>query len=147
MENRQTRLGVFAVIDDGDRLLLVHQVASGRWSLPGGGVHFGEPPESALRREVEEEVGLEVISSKLLGVHDNVYDPGDGVLRHGVRLLYHARTEGFPALRSPQEIDEARFFTLDALPDPLTEWAGFGAHLLLGSQLCRDQPGDPEDGR
>ncbi|MGP5053332.1 NUDIX hydrolase [Brachybacterium alimentarium] len=130
MRTRSTRLGAFGVICDGDRFLLVHQVESGRWSLPGGGVHFGEPPGNALIREVGEEVGLEVVRAELLGVHDNVYDPGDGVQRHGVRLLYRAHVEGVPRPCSPQEVDEARFFSIDDLPAPLTEWAAQAADLV-----------------
>lgn len=130
MRTCSTRLGVFGVICDGDRLLLVHQVESGRWSLPGGGVHFGEPPGTALIREVDEEVGLQVVRAELLGVHDNVYDPGDGVQRHGVRLLYRAHVEGMLTLRSPQEVGEARYFSTDDLPAPLTEWAARAAYLI-----------------
>ena len=45
------RLGAFAVIQDArGRLLLVHQQAPSRWSLPSGGVHFGESPIDALAR-------------------------------------------------------------------------------------------------
>ncbi|WP_425490273.1 NUDIX hydrolase [Brachybacterium halotolerans] len=130
MRTRRTRVGVFAVICDGARLLLAHQVGSGRWSLPGGGVHFGEPPAEALIREVDEEVGLQVVRAEILGVHDNVYDPGDGVQRHGVRLLYSAHVEGVPEPRSPHEVDEVRFFSVDDLPAPLTEWAARAAHLI-----------------
>lgn len=130
MRTRSTRLGVFGVICEGDRLLLVHQVESGRWSLPGGGVHFGEPPGTELIREVDEEVGLQVVRAELLGVHDNVYDPGDGVQRHGVRLLYRVHVEGMLTLRSPQEVDEARYFSTDDLPAPLTEWAARAAYLI-----------------
>lgn len=130
MRTGSTRLGVFGVICDGDRLLLVHQVESGRWSLPGGGVHFGESPGGALIREVDEEVGLQVVQAELLGVHDNVYDPGDGVQRHGVRLLYRAHAVGVPTPCSPHEVDEARYFSTDDLPAPLTEWAARAAHLI-----------------
>ncbi len=34
----------------------------GRWELPGGGLDFGEDIHEALKREVEEEVGLKVIN-------------------------------------------------------------------------------------
>jgi len=48
------------VIDDADRVLLVQFSANGHewWAMPGGGIEDGEPELVALRRELEEEVGL-----------------------------------------------------------------------------------------
>lgn len=45
--------------DDG-RVLLVQQTYRNRWGLPGGLVARREPPGDAARREVAEEVGLDV---------------------------------------------------------------------------------------
>lgn len=39
----------------------------GRWSVPGGRVHFGEPLADAVVREVSEETGLEVHVERLAG--------------------------------------------------------------------------------
>jgi len=51
-------LGVHALIIDaeGKVLLARHSYTKG-WSLPGGGVGRGEPPLTALRRELHEEIG------------------------------------------------------------------------------------------
>jgi 8-oxo-dGTP pyrophosphatase MutT (NUDIX family) len=49
------------VIDDVGRLLLVRFVGfqdGDLWAAPGGGIEPGESPESAIRRELHEEVGL-----------------------------------------------------------------------------------------
>src|SRR5262245_16934990 len=46
---------------DGRVLLLKHVFRPGSgWGIPGGFIKSGEPPESALRRELREEVGMEI---------------------------------------------------------------------------------------
>ena len=52
------------IVDAENRVLLVqrgHEPALGQWSLPGGSVEAGESMSEALRREVREETGLEVV--------------------------------------------------------------------------------------
>src|SRR5699024_1036628 len=51
------RAGIF---DEHGRILLVHEVADGRWSLPGGWCDVLEAPRAAIEREVKEEAGLTV---------------------------------------------------------------------------------------
>jgi 8-oxo-dGTP pyrophosphatase MutT (NUDIX family) len=51
-------LGVHALIIDADgKVLLARHSYMKGWSLPGGGVGRGEPPLTALRRELREEIG------------------------------------------------------------------------------------------
>lgn len=63
MEQRAT-----AVIIDNDKILLIHRYKNGKdyWVLPGGGIKIGETPESALVREVKEELSLVVMRKKFL---------------------------------------------------------------------------------
>src|SRR5262245_22938144 len=57
------RIGAYAVCSDADTRLLVCRIApgypeAGAWTLPGGGVEFGEDPNLAVLRELDEEAGL-----------------------------------------------------------------------------------------
>lgn len=85
------RVGVGAVILDRDRVLLVKRgqpPSQGKWSIPGGLVHLGERIEDALRREVQEECGVEVRLLGLCGVIDRVrHAPPDGAA--APRVHYH----------------------------------------------------------
>jgi 8-oxo-dGTP diphosphatase len=60
-----------AIITDvrGRVLLLKHRFRPGAgWGMPGGFMEVGEQPEETLRRELREEIGLEVEQLKLLTV-------------------------------------------------------------------------------
>ncbi len=62
------RPGVYAVVADGERVLLTRLGRSGRWTLPGGGIDLGEQPELSLAREAHEETGLSLSDVRLAGV-------------------------------------------------------------------------------
>jgi ADP-ribose pyrophosphatase YjhB (NUDIX family) len=66
-----TVFGATAIAEDGQgRVLLVRQSYAQGWRLPGGGVNKGEPPELAVVRELEEEVGLvESTAPEFIGVY------------------------------------------------------------------------------
>ena len=58
-----------ALFTDADgRVLLVKPNYRDHWSLPGGILEQGEPPHEACRREVQEELGLDIAPGPLLVV-------------------------------------------------------------------------------
>jgi ADP-ribose pyrophosphatase YjhB (NUDIX family) len=99
---RESRLGAYALITDGDLVLLSRFAPGlvdigGRWMLPGGGVEFGESPAEAVVREVYEETGMHVRITGLLDVGSNTHRferDGRPVHAHHVRVLYRAEVTG-----------------------------------------------------
>lgn len=76
---------VAAVIkDERGRILLIERSDNGRWSLPAGGIDPGETPAQAIVREVQEETGLHVGPTRVIGVFSgegfrHTYENGDRV--------------------------------------------------------------------
>jgi ADP-ribose pyrophosphatase YjhB (NUDIX family) len=99
-EQTRTRVAAYAVCrDDAGRVLLCHIAPSvgvgDVWTLPGGGLDFGEPPEVAVLRELTEETGYVGELDGLIGVSDRVFRDVDGADRlHAIRILYRVRIVG-----------------------------------------------------
>src|SRR5512142_6625 len=51
-------LGVVGLVEQGGKVVLVRHSYKSGWMLPGGAVQRGEPPASAIIRELQEEIGL-----------------------------------------------------------------------------------------
>lgn len=115
-ERRRGTAGVAAVLFDGDgRVLLLEHVfwPERRWGLPGGWARRGEDPAEAIRREVREELGLEV------SIERPVLDEETSG-RHGFAFLCGAAPDA--PLRLSLEIASARWFPLDELPPDLVSF-------------------------
>lgn len=56
------------ITDPGGRVLLVKPNYRELWSIPGGVCEFGEPPQVGCRREVAEEIGLDLDVGRLLAI-------------------------------------------------------------------------------
>lgn len=62
------QLGAYGLIIKDDKILLIKKFGGpydGKLDLPGGTIEFCERPEEALKRELMEEVGIEVVDYKL----------------------------------------------------------------------------------
>ena len=104
-------LGVGAIVVHEGSLLMVRRAqepAAGLWSVPGGKVEFGEYITQALRREVEEETGLNIEVGAFAGFFEVV--GGDD---HYVIMDFFATPAGGLELRPGDDVDEARWVALE----------------------------------
>ncbi len=107
-------VSIDAVIIKGDKVLLIQRGVEphkGFWGTPGGYVEWNESTEEAVKREVVEETGLQVIVTRLVGV----YSSPDRHPKQVINLVYIAKVED----GEPQAHDDAQdvaWFPLDKLP-------------------------------
>ena len=101
------------VVDDEDRVLLVRHGYRPGWFFPGGGVEWNETIETALQRELEEEVGVQLTEpAQLHGIFGNFTSfPGDHIALFVVRQW--RRNENY---RKLGEIAETGMFARKDLP-------------------------------
>jgi ADP-ribose pyrophosphatase YjhB (NUDIX family) len=112
-------VGVGAIIFRADQVLLIQrgrEPSLGRWSVPGGLVEVGESLLDAVKREVMEEVNLEVDVKDVVAVLDRVIkDEGGRVEYHYILVDFLCESvEGNPAPAS--DVLDCRFFPLNDLP-------------------------------
>lgn len=81
------QLRLAAIIAEHDRVLLVEHRKRGQryWVLPGGRLEGNETLETALRREIREELGLQIQVRQLVIVGETLAPD-----RHIVNLIFHA---------------------------------------------------------
>ena len=95
------RLAAYGVIRRADQAVLVCRISpgypgTGLWTLPGGGLDFGEPPEAGAVREVEEETGLlaRITGEPMILSHTGTWPREPAVRYHQVRFVYPMEVVG-----------------------------------------------------
>lgn len=111
---RPTTSGARVLLIKDGQVLLVRHTYLRSWMPPGGGVAHGETLEQAVRREAREEVGATLHHLRLHGVY-NAF----GEHKHDTVALFVSEdfeTDG----TTDREIEEARLFPLDDLPEGIS---------------------------
>ncbi|MBL7169932.1 MAG: NUDIX domain-containing protein [Candidatus Aenigmarchaeota archaeon] len=117
-------LGTGAIIlnDKGEVLLIKRpntitpdRTTSGMWSVPGGEVKFMEKVEDAVRREVREEIGVEIEIIKSIKYHDQILQESK-VHWHCQSFLCKIKS-GAPKILEPDKCEKLEWFDPKNLPE------------------------------
>ena len=113
---KNRRIAIDALIIKNNTILLIKRGVDpfkDMWALSGGGIEFDETAEDAVKKEVEEEVGLTVTSAQFLQIYTNPKrDP-----KQVIALSFLVEVEGEP--KAGSDASSYRFFSLDKLPEKL----------------------------
>lgn len=97
-EGIQWRPSAYAIVIDGDNILLSPQHGQG-YDLPGGGAELTETMEECVIREVKEETGIDVAVISLAKMRENIYlalpdKDGHRAVWHSLMYYYVCRKIG-----------------------------------------------------
>ena len=101
------RPSVYALIKKDGNILTLTNKSNGKYWFPGGGLEIGEKMEEALKREVQEEVGLDIKIGKLLLFRENFfyYEPLDEAY-HAFLFFYECDIVGDAKIKNDNEVDD-----------------------------------------
>ena len=115
--------GALIVNDKGKILLCKRSMKArnekGKWEAPGGQVHFGETREAAIKREIKEELGIDIEIIRVLHTTDEILERDK---QHWVPTTFLVKVKRNQVLKilEPEKCDEIGWFSLDNLPSPIS---------------------------
>ena len=121
MNQPQVRVGVGVFVLCPSGYVLLKRKGShgdGEWSLPGGHLEFGESVEDCARREVMEELGVQVTDVTPVPFFSEDQFPEHG--KHYITLYLSAVTREYPEIMEPDKASDLMIVgELANAPEPL----------------------------
>ena len=111
--------GVFI---DGWKILLQKRTDDGSWAVHGGGLELGETYLEALKRELREELNIEVTNATFFKCYSgknlhHIYPNGDEI--YGVEEAYIIDSFEGKMHADEDEVSELKWFDIDSLPEDI----------------------------
>lgn len=115
--------GAFIVNDKREVLLCKRSMKArnekGKWEAPGGQVHFGETREQAVKREIKEELGVDIEIVRILHTTDEILEKDK---QHWLPTTFLAKIKRgqTPKILEPEKCDQIGWFSINKLPSPIS---------------------------
>ena len=111
------------IFDKQGRVLLQRRKDDNLWGNPGGCMEVGETSIDTVKREILEEVGVEVSNLELFNVYSgadqhHIYSNGDEV--YFVNIIYKTSDFTGEVTVADDESLDMKFFDINDLPDNVT---------------------------
>ena len=124
MEVKKTHVGAYGIIINDNNIALIKKARGGykgKLDLPGGGIEHTENPNETLRREIMEEVGIQVDEFSLLDVTSaNIkweMEPDLWEDLHHIGVLYNVSVSSLNLKQDADGLDSlgANWYKIDEL--------------------------------
>lgn len=116
--------GGVLILNDKKEILLIKRAGkvrneAGWWSKPGGCVEFGERVTETMKREIKEELDIDIEILGYLPHTDHIIKEEN---QHWVAFNFVAKiVSGEPKNMEPEKCDEIKWFGFDELPQKITQ--------------------------
>ncbi|OGH12357.1 MAG: hypothetical protein A2857_01325 [Candidatus Levybacteria bacterium RIFCSPHIGHO2_01_FULL_36_15] len=107
---------VSVLLNDGKKILMLkraNEPFKNFWCFPGGFMDYGETPETAIKREAKEEIGLDIKIGKLIGVYSINNDPRGA----NIDIVFEGKTE--KNINLSYEHSDYKYFDKNHLPEKI----------------------------
>jgi len=108
--------GVKCVIEHNGNVLMIRNAYTriNQWTFPGGGVKKNESPEDAIKREVAEETGINVLELNKLGQFFTTQEYKEDRVH-----CFYATTKDMETTKDHAEIQEIKWFPVNEIPNSI----------------------------
>lgn len=118
-------VGIGAVIINSDGKMLLAKRGKkaknerGKWEFPGGSVEFGDTMEQTIKREIKEELGVEIETLKHLSPVDHIIHDEN---QHWVTSAFLSKiVKGKPKIMEPEKCEKIDWFSFTELEKMVSE--------------------------
>ena len=99
-------------------MLRNREPAKGCWAIPGGKVELYERLEDTIKREMKEELGVEVEVTKFLC---NIQDINLETEQHWIMPVYEAKViQGVVENKEPEKHLDLKWFSMNEIPENIS---------------------------